>query len=260
MSHEEEFADERAGDEAAGRGKGRTTTVGWTIQSEQDNVIWLPPEPFGRDDPKSSSSKSVQRCPAAIDFDARQFVINSPVDLRMGFKKQPNGSMQLQDLDGEQSALRPQGFNALVMLMPQTEWRHPKRPMIQMVAPYLFVADTPTYVVQTAPYLHYQSPAWPGCMMGGRFPIHVWPRPLSWAFEFYDIEQPLELKRGEPWFYVHFETENPAAKVRLVEQEWTDELAAYVKKITGVTNYVNQSFSLFDEAAAMRPEKLVKPK
>jgi len=48
--------------------------------------------------------------------------------------------------------------------------------------------------------------------------------------------------------------------VQVVEAEKTPELAAYMEKITGVVNYVNQSFGLFKAAEAMRPAKLLTPK
>ena len=96
--------------------------------------------------------------------------------------------------------------------------------------------------------------------MGGRFPAHIWPRPLSWGFEWYDVTKPLVLKRGEPWFYISFETENPSAHVRLVEQEMTHELEKYMTSIVDVSNYVNKTYSLFSEAQRMRPPALVKAK
>ena len=129
-----------------------------------------------------------------------------------------------------------------------------------MIAPYVFIADEPCYVVQSPPYLHYFPNPRPGLQIGGRFPIHTWPRPLSWGFEWDDASKPLVLKRGDPWFYVHFETENPSARVRLVEQEPTEELDKYVSSIMDVSNYVNRTYSLFNEVQRLRPGSLVKPK
>ena len=182
------------------------------------------------------------------------------MDVTLAFQRQPNGQLQLIDADGDQSAMRQTGLREMMVLHPQNEWRHPDRPILQMIAPYVFVADEPCFVVQTPPYLHYFPNPRPGLQMGGRFPVHVWPRPLSWGFEWYDITKPLVLKRGEPWFYVSFETENPAGRVRLVEQERTEELDSYISGILDVSNYVNQTYSLFSEAQRMRPEQLLKPK
>lgn len=260
MSWDDYFADDRAASDASDRGRKRTVTVGWTVRTQKANAIWGPPQSFSRQDPKPSSAKSVQVCPAAVDFDRRHFVIPCPVDITLSFRRQPNGSLQLVDENGDQSAIRQTGLRDLMILHPQNEWRHPDRPLIQMIAPYVFVADDPCFVVQTPPYLHYFPNPRPGLQMGGRFPVHIWPRPLSWGFEWYDVSRPLILKRGEPWFYVSFETENPTARVRLVEQEMTPELDSYISSVLDVSNYVNQTYSLFDEAQRTRPDRLLKPK
>ncbi|QZH75947.1 MAG: hypothetical protein JY451_05045 [Erythrobacter sp.] len=261
MSWDDYFAEDAGASEAEERGKGRTVTVGWTVRwPGAGGSIWGPPKAFARTDPKSASAKSIQACPAAIDFDRRHFVIPCPVDLELAFVRNGQGQLQLTDADGEQSAMRPQGRANLFQLQPPSEWRHPDRPILQFTAPYVFVADQPCYVVQTAPYLHWFPQARPGVAMGGRFPVHIWPRPLAWAFEWYDLSQPLKLTRGEPWFYVSFETENPSARVRLVEQELTPELTTFLDSIIDVSNYVNKTYGLFGEAQRRRPEKLVKPK
>lgn len=246
--------------QAERRGSGRTVTVGWVVRANQTSVLFAPPRPFERDDPKAASAKSVQFCPAAVDFDRRHYVISSPIDVELRFARRPNGQLSLEDAKGDQSGIRQNGLQELLILHPQKEWRHPERPLIQFLSPYIFIADEPCYIVQTAPYLHYFAEPRPGVQMGGRFPIHIWPRPVSWGFEWRDVNRPLVLKRGEPWFYVRFETENPSARVRLVEQEKTPELEKYIADIADVSKYVNQTYSLFSEAQRLRPAALVKAK
>ncbi|MGQ0531261.1 MAG: hypothetical protein ACT4OF_01045 [Caulobacteraceae bacterium] len=255
MSWEEAFAE----DMDARSAKSRTVTVGWVVRAPHAHVIWGPPKLFDQGLSKPTSAKSVQACPAAIDFDKRHYIIPCPVDLTLKFERKGNG-LSLVDADGQESSVRPQGLKELLTVQPQNEWRHPDRPLIQFQAPYVFVSDEPCYVVQTPPYLDYFPRQRPGVQICGRFPIHIWPRPFSWAFEWHEPLQPLALKRGEPWFYVHFETENPSARVRLVETELTPELEEHIKTIADVTNFVNRTFSMFAEAQRMRPETLVKPK
>ena len=43
----------------------------------------------------------------------------------------------------------------------------------------------------------------------------------------------------------------------MVEAERTAELQAYLEKVSGVVNYVNQTFSLFKAAEGLRPKKLL---
>ena len=70
----------------------------------------------------------------------------------------------------------------------------------------------------------------------------------------------LILRRGEPWFYVRFETEDPSRPVRLIEAEMTPQLKEYVGGLNAVTNYVNRTFSLFSTARERRPKRLLVPK
>jgi hypothetical protein len=46
----------------------------------------------------------------------------------------------------------------------------------------------------------------------------------------------------------------------MVEAERTAELDAYMEQLSGVVNYVNQTFSLFQAAEKIRPARLLKPK
>ena len=124
--------------------------------------------------------------------------------------------------------------------------------------PYYFIADEVCWMNQLPPYLTYRDPPWPGTMVGGRLPVHIWPRVMMWAFEWYDQSKPLQLKRGEPWFLLRFETSDPRRQVRLVEAEWTPELEEFSKGAAAVTNYQRRTWSLFKVAARRRPEKLIR--
>jgi hypothetical protein len=83
---------------------------------------------------------------------------------------------------------------------------------------------------------------------------------MMWAFEWYDTSRELSLRRGEPWFYVRFETHDPSRPVRLLEADNTPELKQYLAGLSTVTNYVNRTFSLFETAKARRPKTLLVPK
>ena len=67
MSWEEAFAE----DNDPRGARSRTVTVGWTVRAPHAHVIWAPPRAYEQALPKPKSAKSVQLCPAAIDFDRR---------------------------------------------------------------------------------------------------------------------------------------------------------------------------------------------
>ncbi len=235
----------------------RRVKVGWLFRDDRATVVWDEPKPVNLDHAKPTSAKSAQLCPAAIQFDRLHYVINCPVDLHLRIANNSDGQLQLTNVDGPMSTVRPSGMQQLLVMSPQQEWRHPQRPILQMVTPYVFLSDDPVYVNQFPPFLHYNKNRWPGVQICGRFPIDVWPRVHMWALEWHDMSADLILKRGEPLFYVRFETTDPSTIVRLVEAERTEELESYMKQITDVTNYVNQSFQLFSTARERRPETLL---
>ena len=148
----------------------------------------------------------------------------------------------------------------MVMAVHPNEWRHSSRPVIQVMTPLFFVADEPVWLTQLPAFYHHGATPLPGLTLGGRFPIHIWPRELVWAFEWHDVGKDLLIKRGDPWFYLSFETEDPSRHVRLVEAELTQPLREYTNAIRGVTNYVSRTYSLFGNAKARRPAKLLTPK
>jgi hypothetical protein len=235
----------------------RTAEIGWLLDTEKGGFIWEAPRRLSGDYPPAKHAKSVAVCPAMVDHEARIYEVPCPIDatLRLGQneKKEPiliNGA-------GDQSTIRSKHLGQMASLVGSREWRHPERPIIQMLTPYMFVADEPIYMTQMPPFNHRRVPALPGVVIGGRLPIHIWPRQMVWAFEWQDPTQPIELKRGEPWFYVRFETFDPSRPVRLVEAEMTPEVREYINGMSGVTNYVNRTFSLFKTAESRRPKQLL---
>ena len=237
----------------------RAYEVGWLFHNEKSSVIWGAPEPV-RQQSQSQAVKSVGVCPAVIEFDRRHFVIPCPIDVHMRLAIGSDGTLNVSNMLGDKSPVRQGQLNQMLVFMPQNEWRHPQRPVIQVATPYLFVSDDPVTINQFPPFLHYGAAPRPGVQLCGRFPIDVWPRHIMWAFEWHDLSKDLILKRGEPWFYVRFEGGDPAAQVRLIEAEMTKDLESYLASITDVTNYVGQTFSLMKTARERRPAKLLTPK
>jgi hypothetical protein len=195
--------------------------------------------------------------PSVIDHEARLFEVPCPFDLELGLRRDEKGQLQLVNAMGDRSPIRGKHLGQVSALVSPREWRHPDRPIVQIITPYVFLSDEPVYMTQLPPFNHYRSPQWPGTLVGGRLPIHIWPRPMMWALEWYDPKTTISLKRGEPWFYVRFETMDPARPVRMIEAQRTPELAEYMNGISGVANYVRRTYSLFGTARDRRPERLL---
>lgn len=231
--------------------------VGWLLNTEKARFVWDAPRRVRTEETQARMPKSAANCPAVLDHDARLFEVPCPWDLRLGFQQGADGGMVLGDLDGERSSVRPNVLGEHVALADRSEWRHPDRPMIQINTPYVFVADEPAQMVQMPPYNHFNPEPWPGLMVNGRLPVHIWPRQMMWAFEWWDVKKPVIFKRGMPWFYVRFDAVDPSRPVRMVEAELTPALDEYFKGLSSVTGHINRTYSLFKTAQERRPQTLL---
>ena len=235
----------------------RQAEVGWIIDAEKAGFIWAEPTRVRTEESDQTHAKSLRVCPAMLDHEARLFEVACPIDLRVKLARDDKGQLTLVNVAGDQSTIRSKHLGQMLVLVPQKEWRKKDRPVIQIITPYLFLADEPIYMTQLPAFNHYQPNPLPGVLVGGRFPIDVWPRHLMWAMEWHDTSRELVLKRGEPWFYVRFEAHDPSRPIKLVEAEMTPALSEYIKGVSSVTNYVNRTFSLFKTARERRPKTLL---
>lgn len=238
-------------------GKGRIIDVGWLLHTDKARFIWFEPKRIVRGDPPPRHAKSASYCPSVLEHEAKLHEVACPIDLNIGFKRDENGKPLLINLDGERAAVRSKHLNALLTLVSEREWRHPDKPILQIITPYIFLADEPVYMTQLPPFHHYNKDAWPGTLLSGRLPIHIWLRPMMWAFEWHDTTRPLRLRRGDPWFYVRFETHDPTRPVRLFEADMTPAVDEYIKGASAVSNYVTNTYALFKTAQARRPDRLL---
>ena len=243
-------------DEGERRGAVR---IGWLLQENKSGVLYDDPERIRSAEANREHAKSAARCPAVLNLESRYFMVRCPVSIHIGFERDAEGRARLKDRLGQKGPVRPNKLGPLVNLVAESEWRHKDRPTIQIKTPYMFIADEPVYLSQWPPFMHYLPVPWPGTLFGGRFPIHIWPRPLMWAFEWHDPAKDLVLRRGDPWFYVGFETLPADRAISLVAVKMTPELEAYTEQIAGVVNYANQTFSLFRTAEKRRPRTLLTP-
>jgi len=195
-----------------------------------------------------------------MDHESRFFEVPCPVDMHLRFFLNQENQPGLCNVAGDQSAVRPSHLQEMVILQPRAEWRHSDRPIVQVRTPYRFVADEEVYLSQLPPFLHYRDSPLPGVFITGRMPIHVWPRTLSWAFEWHDTSKDLLLTRGEPWFYLKFDGNGVNRVIRLIEAEETAALTTYCRGIEGVAGFVNKTYSLFSTARERRPKHLLTPR
>jgi hypothetical protein len=233
-----------------------TFRIGWYLETDFGHVIFDPPKEIKADRVKPISRRAVQACPAVNNVEKDLFRILCPFSLSLSIEKR--GSAFELYFDDVETRLDEDLFSKHIFFMPQDQWRNPKKPVIQMVLPYVFATDTHCYLSQYPPFLDNNSRNWPGTLIAGRFPLRNWPRSLNWAFEWQDFEQELKVKRGDPLFYVKFDGPNPDLRPELEFLTDTKLVSDYKRKIEGVPKYTGKTFELMGKAGFFRPEKLLK--
>ena len=198
---------------------------------------------------------AVQACPAVNELERRYFEITSPYDLRLRCEKK-NEEFQIYSIP-EGTRIDEDLIRQNLNLMPKETWRKSDCPVIQIDCPYAFISDDDVYLTQLPPFLDFNIDYWPGNLIAGRFNITDWPRTLSWAFEWHDLNRDLVLKRNSPWFYVFFESKNLKDGFKLVEAEYTKQLKQYKHSMTETPRFISNTFSLFKTAKKRRPKKLL---
>lgn len=237
----------------------KTIKIGWLIDENQPaSFIFKSPERVKQSRIAPLSKRAIQACPAVNFLEERYFQVNFPYDLRLRYEFSNN--LHNLYIIPEGTRIDDDLIPQHVVLMKTNLWRNKDTPTLQIKCPYIFLSDEKVYMSQLPPFLSYKYNKLPGVMTSGRFPINIWPRILNYAFEWVDKEKDLIFKRGDPWFYVFFETENPEDKIKLFLADNTEELKEYRKGIGETVKYTSNSFSHFEEAKKRRPKKLLKEK
>ena len=229
--------------------------VGWFIEENQAKFVFPEPQSLFKSRNKALSNRAVQACPAVNEYERDLFVINNPFDIRLRcIKKGDTYDLHIVE---QGTRIDDDLIPRFVFLMQPHIWRSPNKPVIQIKMPYFFLSDEPVYMTQLSPYMNETVLKWPGILIGGRFPINIWPRIMNWAFEWCDLSKDLILRRGDALCYLYFESQNLRSKIKIFEIEETEELVEYRKGISATPKYMSNIFSLFGTAEKRRPKKLL---
>ena len=233
--------------------------VGWFIDENIPATFIFPePKPVKNSRELPLSNRAVQACPAVNFLERRYFQVNFPFDIGLSYEY-VNGSHNLLVIN-EKTRIDDDLINRFVVLMEPKFWRDKNYPTLQLKCPYVFISDDEIYMTQLPPFLSYKYNQLPGTVVAGRFPINIWPRVLSYGFEWVDKKKDLIFKKGDPWFYVFFETSNPEDSIQMVQADNTPELKEYRRGLSEVVKFTSNSFGLFETAKERRPSKLLKEK
>jgi hypothetical protein len=210
--------------------------IGWTIYTDPRNadtsqwkdLVYETPEPLWplvRDQRKDSD---YLMCPAVSDYFSNMFVIKCPYDVTISYNRKTD--MYQTDRLGQE--WYNQTFFPRFPIMKNDRV---VGSCVTMRINYLFVADQDVEIESSdVPILHTDLTR-NIRMIPGTMNIHKWIRPVDFTFEIIDLDQPLQLKRGDPLFAVKFKT---SEKVNLTHVEYSKDLKHITEACLASKTYV----------------------
>ena len=176
------------------------TVIGWTVINGE-GLVWEEPEMLSVYMNNEYKQSKVKSCWASNDLLKKTFVIKSPFDIHLSYDKD-KGMVMLE----EDSSISHLLFEKIFLNSPE---EYTQYPVIQMSTSYVFICDKSCTITLTPPfhntkYDDYESNT---RVFSGMFNIYDWQRPLSYGIEWLDVKKDLFIKKGQPLFYVTFNTE-----------------------------------------------------
>jgi hypothetical protein len=211
--------------------------IGWAIYDDpsQDRsrygkeLVYFEPEPMWPALVAERRGSEYIRCPAVSDYFDNTFVIRCPYDITFTY----NQDTKTFASDRFDEDWYKRNFYQRVPPMVQND--QIKTWCLTIRINYVFVADQDVEIEsQDVPLLH-SAVTRNIRMVPGRMNIHRWVRPIDFSFEVVDLNQPIELKRGDPMFAIRFRTDE---KVRMKKLDYDTDMRRAVEACVGTKTWV----------------------
>lgn len=179
----------------------------------------IPLEPVLKSVASSRTVKYIE-CPAFTDYYKNCFLVRAPYDIKIEAKKTPDNVKYFNIKDKDQDfcnkyILDRNNQNSLFS-------------MISLEYSYLFYSEKSVMIELIPAGLHFhESEHLKNTMLiQGTFDISKWYRGIGYAFEIIDDNIPINIKRGDPVFYVRFLTNEKVNIVYEHENNYVDHLSS----------------------------------
>lgn len=191
--------------------------------NQLEDVIFFEPEPIINYLSTSRKGTKILKCPAFLDYYKNTYLIKAPIDLTF---KISGSHIDCQNL-------YPQDYLERIF-----NNRHQPENLYSTVSLawyYMFYSNKSVMIEVIPPVWHKNKLQNNINIIGATFDISKWYRPLEFAFEIIDDTQPIVIKRGDPLYYVKF---NTLDKVKLNRQESTKKIEELIIMCTQLKDYI----------------------
>ena len=225
-----------------------SVNIGWTPYKrnpdmEAMDLLYFEPEKLNY---YKDTTSYFMKCPAVSNFHNKFYVIKSPFDLELTYDREK----------GEVKISQDQKFFDQFVSWRKDEYGENERPLFSFLFQYMFVADEPVWIETYPAFLHGQPENTQ--YIPGSFDVYNWFRPIDFSFQMLDDTKTVSIKRGQPLFYIKFNSKNLNENFVMKRIEWTDNLYKQSRK-TSVQEWVRGlSWKIMLKGNPFRPKKMIK--
>lgn len=231
-------------------------TIGWALVADEASAAF--PEPEAYTPPKNATG--YLSCPAVRAYFNNTFVVRSPFSLQLR-AEETEEDIKIKPVYPFTSITEAM-LSKFLSIEPINTWRGSQLPILQVISPYIFVADQPVTIDQTQPLVTKTSKLnWR--VIPGTFNIYDWQRPVNWAIEWDTTCGDLIIRQGEPIYMIKFTaiTQESVNKTNLVETKISETLSERIKSTKNVASIRRGTTTLMAESGKSRDSiDLINPK
>ena len=179
------------------------------------------------------------KCPSFIDYYKNCYLIRSPIDLKLTLTKNADNTI---NISNDQYPI-----NVLSDMVYCRFNENKTFAMMTLNINYIFFSEESLLIEQLPPIMHSSELQNNIRIICGTYDIGKWFRAIEMAFEIEDESKIIDIKRGDPLYYVRF---NTLDKVVLVEKEYTEDIHHLKTMCISVKTFIKnntlkENYSLF---------------
>ena len=190
--------------------------------NELEEVFFFEPESVIDYLSTSRKKNEILKCPAFLDYYKNTYLIKAPIDITLNISNSMINCLQGLPADYLNMIVTNRFKEGDLHFTSSLAWF------------YTFYSKESVMIEVIPPTWHKNSFQNNINLITATFDISKWVRPLEFAFEVIDDTKPLVIKRGDPLYYIRF---NTLDKVKLIKQEPTKELENLISMCLSVKAY-----------------------
>jgi hypothetical protein len=191
-------------------------TVNWYVNNQHEdpflayNLLVIEPESVFKS-LYGGVNTHFAKCPAFINALKNTYLVRSPIDVQVSINK----------LEKWADVIVPKRAPATILLprFEEDDLENQRYVASLNIAPFVFYSEENVEMQLLPAFFEPPSELRVVC---GKFNISKWKRPLEYAFELKNSIQTIDIKRGDPLFYLQFITDNDKS-ITLTRVEETEK-------------------------------------